>query len=245
MSKSSELDQTVKLYILDCIDNNDYSQKVLATTAQKIAFVESCFNKEYGHEIALVGRQNAVMSWLQGLPSVLNIEFMNYKILELAEKWGSLPPNASEKQQDKILDNYWNFMAAKLCQLFDGYRIPVDPNKIVLECCHVDTCLPDYWSGHHLAHVQIPVYHGMKLSDIKKDLCNEVNMGAIGGSDDRTRDDSDDFEQWADAAILAISKIKPAKKYQKRFFLDLEKPIEDNDHYDSDSVYAFFVFTEL
>lgn len=25
--------------------------------------------------------------------------------------------------------------------------------KIKLECSHVDTCLPDYWSGHHLPHV--------------------------------------------------------------------------------------------
>jgi|AntDeeMinimDraft_6_1070357.scaffolds.fasta_scaffold38002_1 hypothetical protein len=124
MSKSSELDQTVKLYIISCIASDGYGVPELITTADKIAFVQDCFNKEYGFNIAQVGRQTAVMNWLQGLPSCLNIEFMNYQILILAETWGSLPPNASEKQQDKIIDNYWNFMAAKLCQLFDGYHVP-------------------------------------------------------------------------------------------------------------------------
>jgi hypothetical protein len=124
MSKSSELDQTVKLYIINCIASDGYDVPEPTTTADKIAFVQNCFNKEYGFNIAQVGRQTAVMNWLQGLPSCLNIEFMNYQILILAETWGSLPPNASEKQQDKIIDNYWNFMAAKLCQLFDGYHVP-------------------------------------------------------------------------------------------------------------------------
>jgi len=124
MSKSSELDQTVKLYIISCIASDGYDVPEPTTTAEKIAFVQDCFNKEYGFNVAQVGRQTAVMNWLQGLPSCLNIEYMNYQILILAETWGSLPPNASEAKQDKLLDNYWNFMAAKLCQLFDGYHVP-------------------------------------------------------------------------------------------------------------------------
>jgi len=124
MSKSSELDQTVKLYIISRIDSDGYDVPEPKTTAQKIAFVQDCFNKEYGFNIAQVGRQTAVMNWLQGLPSAMSIEYMNHNILIMAETWGSLPPNASEVKQDKILDNYWNFMAAKLCQLFDGYHVP-------------------------------------------------------------------------------------------------------------------------
>jgi len=124
MIKSSELDQAVKLYIISRIDTDDYDVPDMATTAEKIAFVKNCFNKEYGFNVAQVDRQKAVMNWLQGLPSAVNIEFRNYKILILAKTWGSLPHGASEKQQGKIIDNYWNFMAAKLCQLFDGYRVP-------------------------------------------------------------------------------------------------------------------------
>jgi len=113
-------------------------------------------------------------------------------------------------------------------------------SRIILDCSHSDTCLPDYWSGHHLAHVQIPVYHGMKLSEIKQELRNELNMGAIGGSDERTFDDNVLNDQWHKAALAAVNKIKPAVKNQRRFFADLEEQTDDND----DSVYAFFVFVE-
>ena len=242
MSKSSELDQTVKAYIISCIDNPDHGLPDLTTTEQKIGYILARFNSECGHEIARVGRQSAVMNWLQGLPSGINIEFMNYQILILAETWGSISVDSTERQQDKILANYWNFMAVKLCQLFDGYRVPADPDAIVLECSHVDTCLPDYWSGHHLAHIQIPVWRGMSLAAIKRDLRSEINMGAIAGDEDRTREDNADLEPWCDAAILAINKIKPAVKNQRRFFMDLEKQTDEGD---GESVYAFFVFAEL
>ena len=119
MSKSSELDKTAKLYILDCIDSEDES---LTTIAEKIAYCESRFNSEAGWNIDRIGRQAACTEWLQGL--AINIEFSNYEILKLAKQWGSIPNDATERQEDKILDNYWNFMSAKLCQLFDGYRVP-------------------------------------------------------------------------------------------------------------------------
>jgi len=116
--------------------------------------------------------------------------------------------------------------------------------RIILECSHCDTCLPDYWSGHHLAHVHIPVYHGMKLSDIKRELRNELNMGTIAGNDPRTSDDNELNEQWYKAAIVAVNKIKPDIKNQRRFFMNLEKQ-DDDEHYDNDSVYAFFVFDDV
>jgi len=116
-------------------------------------------------------------------------------------------------------------------------------SRIILDCSHCDTCLPDYWSGHHLPHVQIPVYRGMKLSDIKRELRNELNQGAIGGNDPRTSDDSGkDGERWYNAALAAVNKIKPNVKNQRRFFMELEKQTYDDD---GDSVYAFFVFVEL
>jgi uncharacterized protein with PIN domain len=35
------------------------------------------------------------------------------------------------------------------------------------ELCYADTCLSDYWSGHHLAHIQVLAYK-MTLDDLKK-----------------------------------------------------------------------------
>lgn len=115
--------------------------------------------------------------------------------------------------------------------------------RIILEAVHVDTCLPCYWSGHHLAHVQIPVYRGMSLKAIKDALHSELNEGAVAGSDERTRDDSgEEGDKWYAAAHAAVNRIKPEKKGQRQFFMDLEEP-DDHALYD-DSVYAFFVFVE-
>ena len=111
-----------------------------------------------------------------------------------------------------------------------------------LDCSHADTCLPDYWGGHHLPHVQIPVYHGMKLSDIKRELHSELNQGAVAGSDPITQDDSgDEGDKWFKRAHAAVNRITPNVKNQRRFFLDLDKVTDDDDDGDF-SVYAFFVF---
>jgi len=120
------------------------------------------------------------------------------------------------------------------------------------ELNHVDTCLPDFWSGHHLPHVQIPVYRNMSLKDIKQSLRYELGMGCVMGATERARLLQDDFvgaenEKLADqvtrAAYAAINRIKPAKKGQRKFFTDIE-PSQYEDEL-GDSVFAFFVFVEI
>lgn len=109
-----------------------------------------------------------------------------------------------------------------------------------LECIHADTCLPDYWGGHHLAYVQIPVWPGMSLKDIKRSLHSELNQGAIGGNEPLTCDNSGtEGDKWFRKAHAAVNRIQPAKKGQRRFFTDAEQT-EDDDQ----SVFAFFVFRE-
>jgi len=131
MSKSSELDQTVKRYIIDGIAWDGYDGlPEPKDIGEKIQFLKDCFNSEYGWAIPRMGEQKAIHEWLQGLPSAVHIAFYNSDILKLAILWGSLPENATEKQEDKILDNYWNFMANKIGQLFHGYHVPKDvPEK--------------------------------------------------------------------------------------------------------------------
>lgn len=123
MGKASELDQIVKRYIIERICSDSYGEEP-ETVADKIRFLESTFNSEYGFFIERHGRQEALTQWLQGLPSALNIDFCNSDILDLAVKWGSISENATEFQKDKILDNWFKLLAAKCCQLFDGHRVP-------------------------------------------------------------------------------------------------------------------------
>lgn len=123
-------------------------------------------------------------------------------------------------------------------------------NRLKLECCHVDTCLPCYWSGHHLPHVQIPAIRGMTLGAIKEAIMGEIRQGAVAGNNDIAFLLSSDFvgqgrERDADkatkAAYAAIRRMKPATKGQRKFFLELEEQADD----DSESVYAYFVFKEV
>ena len=117
-----------------------------------------------------------------------------------------------------------------------------------LECAHADTCLPDYWSGHHLPHVQIAVWRGMTMRQVKQAIRDELRQGAVAGSTDAARLLSADMvapgeEKRADqvtrAAYAAINRLKPAKKGARRLFTDLEKT---PDEFDGESVCAFFVF---
>ena len=122
--------------------------------------------------------------------------------------------------------------------------------KIKLECAHADTCLSDYWSGHHLPHVQIHVHPGMTMRAIKDAIKSELMQGAIAGNDDNARLLSAEWVPPADeqkaiaitkAAYAAVNRMKPARKGQRRFFQDVE--ISEDDC--TESVYAFFVFIEL
>src|SRR5690554_7923907 len=93
-----------------------------------------------------------------------------------------------------------------------------------LEIVHVDTCLSDYWSGHHLAHVQIPVIPGMSMKDIKNSIKQEILQGAVMGSDDIAFLLSADYvgadrEVEADkvtrATYAAINRMRPVRKGQQ------------------------------
>lgn len=117
-------------------------------------------------------------------------------------------------------------------------------------CCHADTCLPDYWSGHHLPHVQISVWPGMSLAHIRAAIRSEISQGAVMGSTVEARLLSADMvapaeERRADMltrrAYAAVARMKPARKGQRRFFTDLQRTEDD----DSATVYAFFVFRTL
>lgn len=111
-----------------------------------------------------------------------------------------------------------------------------------LEVAHVDTCISCYWSGHHLAHVQIPVYKGMHISEVKRQLHSELAEGAVMGNNPLTRDDSgDDGDKWYKKAHAAVNRIQPGIKGKRRMFENLDEMPDD---YDGESVYAYFVFVE-
>ena len=87
------------------------------TTAQ-VNFVMQCFEDEYIQPNKRNGNKVTLFAdWLVGLPSVINIEFRNHAIIEIAKEWNSIPATATERQEDKILGNWFNFIANKFFQL--------------------------------------------------------------------------------------------------------------------------------
>lgn len=111
-------------HILDAIDSEGFENcayyNPCSTEAEKATFSHARFMAEYGWHVKQVGMQKALENWLSGL--ALNIAFYNSDILTNAKAWGSLPDNATEKQEDRILENYWAFMAMRLMGLWSKHN---------------------------------------------------------------------------------------------------------------------------
>lgn len=103
-----------------------------------------------------------------------------------------------------------------------------------LTCSYADTCLPDYWGGHHLAHICIPVWKNMPAADLRSAMHSEVNQDAVAGSAFPAGDIPD---WWCGAAHKAIDEVEIRAD---PLFPSLEETEEDSDI----SVYAYFVFVE-
>jgi len=124
LSDRQKQNQFYEDYVLDSISNEGYDDaKPLKTPKEKLQFLKDTFRSEYSFMIERVGERKAFEEWIAGLPSSFNIEFMNYEILKLAKKSGSLPENATDKQEDRVLENYWNFISVKTFQAFNKYDV--------------------------------------------------------------------------------------------------------------------------
>lgn len=110
-----------------------------------------------------------------------------------------------------------------------------------LTAAHADTCLPSFWGGHHLPHIQVTVHKGMSLGELKAELKSELVNGCVMGADAP----ADDNEEWFTAAKEAIDQIEATADTgndETPLFNNLEEETEDDDG--CESVYAFFVFVE-
>jgi hypothetical protein len=107
-----------------------------------------------------------------------------------------------------------------------------------IELQHYDTCLSDYFGGHHNPVIQIPIYAPMWLKEIKEALLNELSM---------TYDhyehsvETEDFDQWYKAAQTSIKRLTNASGFRGKHFKDIELPIDDM----AEPCYAYFIFNEV
>jgi len=94
-------------YILDTVTDENGNE--LPTRKAKIKRLFERFYSEKKWHIERDGIRVAMTDWLQGL--ALPIAYTNVDIVELAVKMGSIDPSPSDKLFDRVVDNYWSFMA--------------------------------------------------------------------------------------------------------------------------------------
>ena len=126
-TNSKEFKAQVRAYLMARIPDvqtiaAEYDQIIEDTDKARVNWVVDTFNSEYGNAYDLrrwPNRQERFAEWLMGLPSAIHIDYMNYRIIEIAKQWGSLPADATEKQEDKIVANWFNFISFKFWQLHE------------------------------------------------------------------------------------------------------------------------------
>jgi len=89
-----------------------------ATERGKLDYISKRFDSEFSwwpkrHP----SKQQAIADWLSG--GALGIPLYNYEILNLAKDCGSVAGELTEKQEDQIISNYWDFMAAHILRMMN------------------------------------------------------------------------------------------------------------------------------
>lgn len=119
-------------YIMECIMpaeemKSSYGiQKNVNTDADRIKFVLDCFDSEVNYENnkrRIPNLEARIADWFMGLPSVISIDFENYKIIELCKKWGVVAPDCDDRVEDKVIDGWYVFMAHYLLKLAKRNKI--------------------------------------------------------------------------------------------------------------------------
>jgi hypothetical protein len=104
--------ENYKNYILACLDDEDSLIGKNLSREEKIKYLFDRFNSEYGWKVGRTRndtKQKVIADWLSGI--AINIPHSYYDIIELAKNMGSVNYELSTVQEDRICENYWNFMA--------------------------------------------------------------------------------------------------------------------------------------
>ena len=108
----------IQTYLIDSVNTEDALHNAI-TDAEKIAFVIACYNSEFNHKFNQArhpNEQTRFANWLAGLPSVLDIPFKYDGVLKLAKQLQEVE-TYDKKTEDRICENYFNFMAYHILKL--------------------------------------------------------------------------------------------------------------------------------
>lgn len=106
-------------YVLDsiCVEDEQGNDLENVSDEEKVSYVFKRFEKEYNYlnnKIRYPNEQERIKNWLMGLPSCVNIAFMNYDIEQLGKQWGFCQ---TEKKAALFAERWFNTVALRLLQL--------------------------------------------------------------------------------------------------------------------------------
>ena len=113
-TNSRKYQENFKNYFLEVIESEDLPEYI-KTDKEKVNFIFERFEDEYNHENNK--RRTPILQlrfaeWLQGL--AINLPYNYDDIIDLAKK---LLETDQLKNEDKIINNYWSFMALQIIRL--------------------------------------------------------------------------------------------------------------------------------
>ena len=99
-------------YLLDCISTDEIGTD--ATDKEKVAYVFTCFERDYGNPYNKRIYPSEVVrleQYLRGLPSCISGDFCVYNIVQLGKKWGYCETLTSELV---FVKNWWSLVSLRL-----------------------------------------------------------------------------------------------------------------------------------
>ena len=113
-TNTKKYQENFKNYFLEVIKSQDLPEDI-KTDKEKVNFIFERFNSEYNHVNNIRKTPNFQLrfaEWLQGL--AINLPYNYNDILELAKK---LLETDQLKNENRIIKNYWSFMAYQIIKL--------------------------------------------------------------------------------------------------------------------------------
>ena len=116
-TNTKKYQENFKTYFLEVIKSQDLPEDI-KTDKEKVNFIFDRFNSEYNHANNIRRQPNFQMrfaEWLQGL--AINLPYNYNDIIILAKK---LLETDQLKNENRIINNYWSFMAYQIIKLKDN-----------------------------------------------------------------------------------------------------------------------------
>lgn len=118
--------EKIKSYILAAIAFEGENGKTFTTEEEKITELMRRFKSEYwypANKQRYGTMTKAMASWLQGLPSGIDVAFYYDEIDSLLIEWGYLRETSREYIINRERDQYWLYLAGSLMSLAKGYNL--------------------------------------------------------------------------------------------------------------------------